>query len=160
MLFLLLTEFQGKRISTTPLGPSDVLHRESIPRQLALETHDSLRILFPLAHDSKKFLQTLASREGFDFDYPDCDPINFRRENEEDISYHYWGTRLLALYDEIQEPTPRGFSQWIQRRTNQRHFMLLAIAGSVFAVLTLAIGIFQSWVSYQQWKHPVNTASI
>jgi hypothetical protein len=133
--------------------------REPIPRQLALETHDSLRILFPLAHDSGKILQSLASRDGFDFDYPDYGRMEYRREGEKDISYRYWGTRLLALYDELQEPTPRGISQWVQARTKKRHFMILTIAGIIFAVLTLAIGIFQAWVSYQAWKNPVSTGA-
>jgi len=84
--------------------------------------------------------------------------MEYRREDEKEISNRYWGTRLLDLYDELQEPTPRGFSQWVQARTKKRHFMILTIAGIVFAVLTLALGIFQAWVSYQQWKHPVNTA--
>lgn len=106
-----------------------------------------------------KVLQSLASQDRLDFDYPATGRMSYRRENESDIPYRYWGTRLLDLYDELQNPTPRGLSQWIQARTKKRHFMIITIAGIVFAVLTLALGVFQAWVSYQQWKHPVNNAS-
>jgi hypothetical protein len=82
--------------------------------------------------------------------------MEYRRENEREIRYRYWETRLRDLYEELREPSPRGIFQWIQIRTKQRHFMIAAIAGIVFAVLSLAVGIFQSWVTYQQWKYPVN----
>jgi uncharacterized membrane protein SpoIIM required for sporulation len=41
--------------------------------------------------------------------------------------------------------------------------MLATMVGVVIAImlgfLGLAVGIFQSWVPYQAWKHPVNDSS-
>lgn len=69
----------------------------------------------------------------------------------------------MDLYDELRDPNPRGIFHWLQVRSKGRHVMMATIAGVVFAVvlglLTLAVGVFQAWVSYQQWKHPVNVGS-
>jgi hypothetical protein len=101
----------------------------------------------------------LASQDGFDFDDPDLGRMDYRRESEREIRYRYWGTRLLDLYSELNDPRPSRISQWVQMRTKERHFMIAALAGVLFAVLSLAVGIFQAWVSYQQWKYPVTLIS-
>jgi len=88
--------------------------------------------------------------------------MDYRRKEEKEIGYQYWGTRLVDLYEEIENPKPRGLIQrWLQMRCKDRHVMMATIAGVIIAVvlgvLGLAVGIFQAWISYQQWKYPVNS---
>lgn len=133
-----------------------------MPRELALETLATLKdILFPLDSDSQALLRTLVSKESFD---PDClriDTRSFRRPDEKSISYRYWGNRLSDLREDMEAPTPKGFvEKWTERRSGARYVMMATLGGVVFAVilgaLSLAVSIFQAWVEYQQWKHPVN----
>lgn len=132
-----------------------------IPRQLALETLDSLqKILFPMDEDSQRLLRSLVSKQNLD---PDC--LRFettidRADDEHDMKYQHWGSRLMDLYDEIENPKPRGlFQRWMERKSGDRHVMMATLAGVMIAVvlglLGLAVSIFQAWVGYQQWKHPV-----
>lgn len=141
-------------------APSHISNR-IIPRQLALETLDSLqKILFPVDKESRKMLRSLVSKEELD---PDC--LRFetaidRADDEQDIKYQYWGSRLMDLYDEIENPKPRGFLElWMERKSGARYVMMATLAGVMIAVvlglLGLAVSIFQAWVGYQQWKHPV-----
>jgi hypothetical protein len=134
---------------------------ETISGQLALETLNSLRnILFPWDDKSQKFLRSLVSKSGFD---PDClsfGSAGYRREIESGISYYYWGSRLMDLYDEIENPKPRGtLQEWLEKRSKARHMMMAAIAGVLIAVflgfLSLAVTIFQAWVSYRQLKYSI-----
>jgi hypothetical protein len=133
-----------------------------IPRQLALETLDSLQdILFPLDHEPRKLLRSLVSKNHFDPDCPHFGPTDYRRDSEKEIAYRYWGSRLIDLYDEIENPKPRGLLQeMLEMKSRPRHVMMATIAGVIIAivlgVLGLAVGIFQAWVSYQQWKYPVS----
>ena len=89
--------------------------------------------------------------------------MDYRRENEKEIRYIYWGDRLMDLYEELQDPKPRGIYHWLQERSKGRHVMMATIAGVIFAVvlglLSLAVGILQTWFAYQQWKHPNNASS-
>ncbi len=67
----------------------------------------------------------------------------------------------MDLYDEIENPKPRGiFQEWFERRSKARHTMMAAITGVVIAIflgiLSLAVGIFQAWVSYQQLRYSVS----
>ncbi|KAI0162630.1 hypothetical protein BJ166DRAFT_524140 [Pestalotiopsis sp. NC0098] len=133
-----------------------------IPRQLVLETLDSFqKILFPLDSKSQALLRSLVSKKAFD---PDCLRFGssaYRLEDENEVVYRYWGSRLMDLYDEIENPTPRGYVDiWLEKRSKARHVMLATMVGVIIAVvlgiLGLAVGIFQSWVSYQAWKHPVD----
>lgn len=133
----------------------------AIPRQLALETLDSLqRIIFPMDQESRRILRSLVSKQSLD---PDC--LRFetaidRDDDEHDIKYQYWGSRLMDLYDEIENPKPRGLlEKWMERKSGARYVMMATLAGVMIAVvlglLGLAVSIFQAWVGYQQWKHPV-----
>ncbi|WQF80252.1 hypothetical protein CDEST_05266 [Colletotrichum destructivum] len=133
-----------------------------LPRQLALETLDSLqKVLFPPDKDSRALLRSLVSKASFD---PDClclSSVSYRSNDERDLSYHYWGSRLMDLYDELENPRPRGLIDiWLEQRSKARHVMLATLVGVVIAVvlgmLGLVVGIFQAWVAYQAWKHPVN----
>ncbi|KAH7020239.1 hypothetical protein EDB80DRAFT_601912 [Ilyonectria destructans] len=133
--------------------------REIIPRQLALETLQSLRILFPLDSDSQSLLRSLVSKELFD---PDCLRFGttlYQRQNESETSYWFWGSRLMDLFDEIENPKPRSLLEvWMDKRSKARHVMMATLVGVIIAVLLgifgLAVGIFQAWVAYEAWKHP------
>lgn len=86
--------------------------------------------------------------------------MNLTWPDEHDIKYQYWGSRLMDLYDEIENPKPRGLlEQWMERKSGARYVMMATLAGVMIAVvlglLGLAVSIFQAWVGYQQWKHPV-----
>lgn len=67
----------------------------------------------------------------------------------------------MDLYDELENPRPRGLIDiWLEQRSKARHVMLATLVGVIIAVilgmLGLVVGIFQAWVAYQAWKHPVN----
>lgn len=134
----------------------------AIPRQLALEALDSLqKILFPLTDPkSCKLLRSLCSTLAFD---PDClrfESAAIRNQDEKDISYHYFGTRLADLYEELENPKPRGlFQRWLERKSGARYVMMATLVGVVIAVVlgiaSLAVGVYQAWVGYQAWQHPV-----
>lgn len=136
----------------------------ALPRQLALECLDSVqKILFPLTdRKSKSLLLSLTSRSSFD---PDClrfDSASIRNKDEKEIAYHYFGERLMELYDELENPTPRGsVEKWLERRSGARYVMLATLIGVIFAVILgmagLAVGGYQAWIGYQQWQHPVSS---
>lgn len=110
--------------------------------------------------ESRKILRSLVSKQNLD---PDC--LRFetaidRADDENDIKYQYWGSRLMDLYDEIENPKPRGLlEKWMERKSGARYVMMATLAGVMIAVvlglLGLVVSIFQAWVGYQQWKHPV-----
>lgn len=83
--------------------------------------------------------------------------MHYRRENERDVKFNYWGFRLGELVKELADPRPRGFQGRVQRISEERHVMIVTIVVLVLGVLGLAIGMVQVWISHQQWKHPVNT---
>ena len=134
----------------------------ALPRQLALECLDSIqKILFPLSDSkSRSLLQSLISTSAFD---PDClrfDFVSIRNNEEEEVAYHYFGAKLTDLYEELINPTPRGWvEKWLERRSGARYVMMATLIGVVFAVVLgmagLAVGAYQAWVGYQQWQHPV-----
>ncbi|KAI5459333.1 hypothetical protein BGZ63DRAFT_361417 [Mariannaea sp. PMI_226] len=137
----------------------------NFPRQIALEALDSVqKVLFPFGSDSEQVLLNLVSEQSFD---PDClryDSAACRREDEEDISYKYFGGRLVDLYEELQDPSPRGIlEKWLQRKSGARYVMMATLVGVIIAVLLgilgLAVGIFQAWVAYEAWKYPASTAN-
>ncbi|KAH0526798.1 hypothetical protein TsFJ059_010079 [Trichoderma semiorbis] len=137
----------------------------NIPRQIALEALDSMqKILFPFDSDSEQILCDLVSKESFD---PDClryDSAVYRREGEEAASYNYFGARLVDLFKELEDPSPRGIlEKWLQRKSGARYMMMATLVGVVIAIilgiLGLAVGVFQAWVSYEAWKHPVNSGN-
>ena len=100
------------------------------------------------------------SKASFDQDCLRFESAYYKSEYDDEISYHYFGSRLMDLYDEVENPTPRGlFQEWVQRRSGARYVMMATMIGVIIAVilgmLGLAVSIFQAWVAYQQWKHPV-----
>ncbi|KAF2253935.1 hypothetical protein BU26DRAFT_419040, partial [Trematosphaeria pertusa] len=139
--------------------------RGNIPRALALETLDTIhKILFPPDPKSHALLATLVSRHGFDDDCLRYEFAQYRRDDESEGSYAYFGARLAELYDEVQNPTPRGrFHVWLERRSGARYMMMATMIGVFIAIiigiLGLGVASFQAWISYQQWKHPVSSGT-
>lgn len=156
---LKLTKGLADNVSLT-----DSLRIGALPRQLALEILDSIqKIIFPLSdHKSLSLLALLTGASSSTFD-PDClhfDPASIRDEHEKEVEYLYLGERLNELYAKSNEPRPRGrFESWLERRSRPRYVMLATLIGVMIAVLLglagLAVTIFQTWITYQSWKHPV-----
>jgi len=138
------------------------LDRTNIPPQLASETLSTIKdVLFPDDEISQSLLGSLVSKNGFDPDIARIvDSSAHLSGTGEPVRYQYWGSRLLDLYDELENPTPRGFfEKWLQRRSGARYVMMATLVGVAFAVVLgifgLAVSIFQAWVSWQQWQHPL-----
>jgi hypothetical protein len=133
----------------------------NIPRQLALEVLASLNsILFPPMTKSHGILRALVSKGVFDKDMLQLESRDVRHRHEVEGEYRYLASKLRDLYDEVDNPTPRGrFERWFDRRIAQRYFMMATFGGLVVAIilgiLGLAVGIFQAWVAYQAWRFPV-----
>lgn len=136
--------------------------RGNIPRDLALETLVTLQeILFPLESESQSLLRTLVTKQCYDPDGLRVDVRQYRRAEEKTVQLRYWGKRLDDLYEQMQNPTPTGYvEKWMERRSGARYVMMATLGGVLFAVvlgmLSLGVSIFQAWVGYQQWKHPVD----
>ncbi|KAK6535556.1 hypothetical protein TWF694_002010 [Orbilia ellipsospora] len=145
-----------------PMSIKESLGLGAIPRQLALEVLDSMqKIIFPLSDPSAvALLQNLVSNKGFDRDCLRFESSVIREPHETNTQYIYFGARLADICDELENPTPRGFiSRWAKRE-GAGHANIAAIVAVVLALLfgliTLGLGGFQAWVSWQQWKHPIN----
>lgn len=118
-------------------------------------------MLFPDEVASQSILRTLVSRNKFD---PDLlrvvdSPLYLSAVNAP-IKCQYWGNRLMDLYEEIENPTPRGFfEKWLERKSGARYVMMATLVGVGFAILlgffSLAVSIFQAWIGWQQWQHPI-----
>lgn len=142
---------------------SQVIAVGNLPRQLILEVLDSLQIiLFPQDRESRLLLERLVKSYSFDRDCLRFESASHRSDSEAEVQYHYLAMRLADLYEEVQHPTPRTFLQkWLQRRSGERYVMQATLIGVLIAILLgiagLGVAIFQAWVGYQQWKHPVST---
>ncbi|TRX95935.1 hypothetical protein FHL15_003077 [Xylaria flabelliformis] len=130
-----------------------------LPKQLVLETLHTLRyVLFPLDSESQSILRSLVAKDKFDADNCDVN-TSWQLREEELIAYEYWGSRLVDLHDELENPTPRGFIEtWMERKSGARYIMMATLAGVLIAILlgilSLAVSILQTWITWQQWKHP------
>ncbi|KAK6523397.1 hypothetical protein TWF281_001377 [Arthrobotrys megalospora] len=153
---LRVTRDRGSQLSV-----ADYLKLGCIPRQLALETLDTIqRILFPLADaESKTLISSLISTSYWD---PECEKIPstlYLGPEEVDVRYHYFGNRLLELYEEVSDPGPQTtMGKWLDRKKSSRHVMMATLTGVVIAIilgiLTLGVSGYQAWLGYQQWQHP------
>ncbi|KAK6516987.1 hypothetical protein TWF506_006866 [Arthrobotrys conoides] len=144
-----------------PMGVEESLRLGALPRQLALEALDSVqKIIFPLSDPSAvTLLQRLVVEKGFDEDCLRFEASAIREPHETNTRYLYFGARLADIYDELENPTPRGLiSRWAKRKgaghANIATIVAVAIA-LIFGLVTLGLGGFQAWISWQQWKHPI-----
>ncbi|KAI1212534.1 uncharacterized protein F4807DRAFT_340318 [Annulohypoxylon truncatum] len=141
--------------------PGQSIPMENIPRRLALETLDTLqKVLFPIDPESQSLLRSLVAKSEFDPDILRLESSSYSGPGEQQVGYEYWGSRLIDLYDELENPTPRSyFEKWLERRSGSRHMMMATLAGVIIAIIlgiiSLAVSIFQAWVGWQQWQHPV-----
>ncbi|KAK8045165.1 hypothetical protein PG993_005189 [Apiospora rasikravindrae] len=122
--------------------------------------HSIQTVLFPFNSDSEILLRGLVRKESLD---PDCTQYGFTVGGD-DFAYSFFGSKLMDLYEEVNNPSPRGFMEkWFERRSGARYVMMATLIGVIIAIvlgiLSLAIGIFQSWVAYQAWKYPVSTGN-
>jgi hypothetical protein len=109
---------------------------------------------------SENILRSLVVKANMD---PDClsyESASYRRSGEDEILWSYFGARLMELYEEVENPTPRGsIKKWVQSHSHERHIMFATLIGIIVAILLgiagLGVGIFQAWVSYEAWKYPV-----
>ncbi|KAH8800302.1 hypothetical protein F5884DRAFT_686099 [Xylogone sp. PMI_703] len=155
---LRLTKDEAENQSVT-----DQLKAGALPRGLCLEILDSLqKILFPLSHQpSKKLLTSMVSRMGLDPDILRFESASIRLPSETTIEYRYFGARLADLYEEMQNPVPRGgLQKWFERRSGARYVMVATVIGVIIAIVlgatSLAVSSWQAWIAWQAWKHPVS----
>lgn len=106
-------------------------------------------------------LQSLVTGSSFDKDILNGQDYDFVRDDEEKIEFYYLWPRLSEIYQEIQNPRPRGWlANWLERRSGARYVMLATVSGVTFAVLlgmaSLAVSAYQAYLSYQAWQYPVH----
>ena len=133
----------------------------TFPRPLALETLYTLQLLFPYQDPkSQSLLRNLVSKQSFDPDILRFGTTAYELgtdEKNQASRYPIWGTRLMDLYDEIENPKPRGvLDAWLERRSKSRHVMMATIVGVsvaiVLGILSLGVSCFQAWISWREWK--------
>lgn len=75
-----------------------------------LEVLDSIQgVLFPLSDSkSRNLLQSLVDNCAFDPDATVYEYALIRRDGEDSIPFVYLADRISDLYNEIQDPRPRG----------------------------------------------------
>jgi hypothetical protein len=146
-------------LSTTRKGSRQSL----VPRAVLLEIlHTLYKVLFPPGRESKSFAMSLTRRCGFEKDFLHYRIHWFKRDDDPEIDYAYFGERLRDLHTELKDPSPRN---WFERlfeggtKSAERKMLMATTIGVFIAVLLgvlgLIVAIFQAWVGYQQWQHPV-----
>ena len=124
-----------------------------MPQALALETLASLQtILFPLTEAKSKALLlslTLTTNQNFDTDVLRYDLSTICNTLQvKPIPYHYFGSCLGDLYEELANPTPCGLERWFERKSGARYVMMATSAGVLFAIFlgiaSLALGAYQA----------------
>ncbi|KAM5362058.1 hypothetical protein ACJZ2D_012725 [Fusarium nematophilum] len=132
-----------------------------IPRALATEVLNSIqKTLFPSTADAQILLRSLVSKHDLD---PDClkfEPSTYQLEGEGVSAYRHLEPLLVELYEELDNPTPRGLlEKWLERKSGARYVMMATLGGVAIAIvlgmLALGVSIFQAWVGWQQWQHPI-----
>lgn len=113
-------------------------------------------MLFPLRNrESTKLLKFLTQKKNFDTDILVYAFRTLCNDNERKAEYGYFASELGDLYNEQLEPTLRGAQKWWEKKSGARYVMMVTIAGFVFIFLALALAAFQTWISWQQWQHPI-----
>lgn len=134
-----------------------------LPRGLLLEVlYTIYKLLFPPGRESQIVLSSLVRKGGFDKDMLRYTIERFRRDDDREIDYSYFGERLIELHNELKDPSPRN---WFERlfeggtKSAERKMLMATTIGVFIAVTIGMVGLvvagFQAWVGYQQWKHPV-----
>jgi hypothetical protein len=118
-----------------------------LPRDMMLEVlHTIHAVLFPFDPASQKLLRRLVEKSGWDKGLLSDMSVPYRKGKDPPVTFKYFGSRLQELYEELESPTP--------------HVLTATMYGVAAAVslgfFSLVAAIFQSWVAWQQWKHPVN----
>lgn len=146
--------------------PDEVFDGFILPRELALETLYTLQILFPHDSQTTRLIAKLVSTEGFDPNVgkhntngTDGNGIELKGEQKEAQKWKYWGSRMLDLYEELQNERPHGtWDVWVERNSKNRHVMMATIIGVfiavVLGVLSLCLAGLQTWIAYSDWKTP------
>jgi hypothetical protein len=132
-----------------------------LPKDLMLEVLDTIHlVLFPPLLGPQNLLAHLVRKDDWDKGLLSDVTASYRDNTDAVVSFPYFGNRLKELHIESQSPTPHG---WLQKRLVRRgneYMLTLTMYGVLAAValgfLTLVTTIFQSWVAWQQWKHPVH----
>ena len=110
--------------------------REIFPRQLALETLHSIQcILFPFYEASSR---SLVKAKGWDSECVGVDFMGYCREDEDEVFYHYWGGRCLALAERVGRPRPAKrsrFWEWLIKRSGAEYIMLVTAIGVMLGAL-------------------------
>lgn len=166
------TAFLKEQLRATKTGgphfsdPSASIAAGSLPRQLVLEVLDSIQaVLFPLSDKrSNVLLRSLVRSCSFDPDVLNFEFRSIRNQGEEKVGFVYLADRLSDLHNELESPPPRGwFERMIERKSGARYMMMATLIGVVFAVilglLSLAVGSYQAWITYQAWQHPRSPGS-
>lgn len=138
-------------------------HDGILPREMLLEIlHTLYKVLFPPGRESENFASYLTKKHGFQKEFLRYKISWFKRDDDPEVDFSYFGDRLLELHNELEDPSPRN---WFERlfeggSKSAERKMLMATTIGVFIAVTiglfgLVIAGFQAWVGYQQWKHPV-----
>jgi hypothetical protein len=152
---------QGTALRQFIAATRDEYTAGGLPRSVMLEVLDTIHIvLFPPDLGSEKLLAYHVLKHGWDKGLLSDMSTPYRNDDDRDISFTYFGRRLEDLHKELLAPTPHG---WLQRRLQRRSetYMLMATMYGVVIAVTLGFfsliaAVFQSWVAWQQWKHPVH----
>jgi len=119
------------------------------------------KIVFPLwDSESVTLLQSLVASAAFDKEILNGQNWDIVGDEEENIDFEYLWPRLADIYEEIQNPRPRGWlANWFERRSGARYVMFATVLGVMFAVLlgmiSLAVSSYQAYLAYEAWKYPV-----
>lgn len=143
---------------------TDDMARCTLPPRLLLETLLTFHeILFPVTsvRDSKSHaaLETMIQKQGFD---TEARWIEFVRKVPDDMTFHYWGDRLTALYEVIKRPPPKNaIVAWFERHTSERNALTIAIIGlflsALFGLLSFIVGLLQLILAWMAYKYPAES---
>jgi hypothetical protein len=122
-------------ISPTLERAADSWFRGTLPPQLLLETLDSIQnLLYPNDEKSIKSLDKFIEKYGYDADTKIFE--KHIRELPEEFEYKYWGSRLVALLDIVNNPPPANrVVAWFERHTSERNALTVAILGLFLTAL-------------------------
>lgn len=151
-------------LKETLLGSESYPDSCMLPRELILEVFDTIHnVLFPPDRESQSLLFSLVAKNGFDKDILKFEMPSHRDQEDSGPPFPYFADRLMELYGEMQNPAPRTrLESWFERKSGARYMLMATMIGVFIAVIIGILGLglsgFQAYVSYQQWKHPVNSA--